>query len=378
MEQIKKEKPVKEKKEKQPKPETVVHYNKRINLGDGRIEVWNSEGVRTVYRIDAPVYLTKEAYKAKLELYQRKKFNYKIIQDGSLTILDTGYGKFCDRESIAEGVGKGFHLSKLVKKDVRAYIEKRGGKIPIYGSDYLEQGINIEGVIKALGRNSISIDVNDCYWRTAYLLGYITKETYVKGKRKSDWKIGRNASIGSLVKTVVIRNYVNGVVDPNTSKRISPDPAFVNVRNHIIGTVYQMFEELRIMLGSSFYMFLTDCVFTDALNVNRVKKFFREKMYDCKVDAVEFTELDLKFKTVKWTKFSKDPLVEPHKKKYYMYSEQQVMYGEVKKELTILDKGNIFRVDTTQDDGYSGAMEWNWTDEDKAGLVEVDNNDLKE
>jgi hypothetical protein len=373
MEQIKKEKPAKEKKEKQPKIEKVVRYNERINLPDGRVEVWDKDGKRSVYRLDAPVYLTSESYKIKMDLYQRKKWNYKIIQDGSLTILDTGYGKFCNRETVADGIGKGFHLSKLVKNDVRNYLKKRKGEIPLYGSDYLEQGINVEGIRNALGRNSISIDVNDCYWRTAYLLGYITKETYVMGKRKNDWKVGRNASIGSLMKVIVIRNYVNGVLDPATSKRISPDAAFVNVRNHIIGTVYQMFEELRAMLGNSFYMFLTDCVFTDALNINRVKKFFREKMYECKVDAVEFTELDLKVKTVKWTKFAKDPLTEKHKKKYYMYSDQQVIYGEIKKELTILDKGNIFRVDDTQDDGYSGAMEWNWTDEDKAGLVEFKN-----
>lgn len=327
MEKVKKVKAVKENKDKQSKSENVVHYNKRINLGDGRIEVWNSEGVRTVYRVDAPIYLTKEAYKAKLDLYQRRKWNYKIIQDGSLTILDTGYGKFCDRESVADGIGKGFHLSKLVKKDVRAYIEKRNGKMPLYGCDYREQGINVEGIRNAIGRNSISIDVNDCYWRTAYLLGYITKETYVKGKRKKEWKIGRNASIGSLMKVVVVRNYVNGVIDPTTSMRIAPDASLVNVRHHIIGTVYQMFEELRAMLGNSFYMFLTDCVFTDAVNINRVKKFFREKMYECKVDSVEFTELDMKARTVKWIKFPKDPLTEKKKEKYYMYSEQQIIYG---------------------------------------------------
>ena len=112
-----------------------------------------------------------------------------------------------------------------------------------------------------------------------------------------------------------------------------PNRNYENARNHIIGYIYKMFEECRLMLGDDFYMFLTDCVFTDTKNIGKVQKFFKTHGYSVKTKPVEFTNVDIKNKSIHWLEFPefKNELkadfsnADQIKRKYYQYATHQLV-----------------------------------------------------
>lgn len=270
----------------------------------------------------------------------RKKFlidsgeSFIISVSGSMETLTIG-NKTYVREDIGEFSGKGFHLSKMVKQDVADYLEEHG-EVDSHGHDYMEQMFDLNNINRVVGKTDesiVAIDINDCYWKTIYNLGYITNKTYLAGRRKKEWKLGRNASIGSLAKTKVVVPYENGKMVLSKKQTIKQPEGFVNVRSHVINHVYRMFEDLRHELGTHFFMFLTDCVFVNVRQLGRVKKYFKLRGYDCKHSVVEFTDVDYVNRIIKWKKF---PDYEVNtdgsikylgfvKDKYYCYSSNQVV-----------------------------------------------------
>jgi hypothetical protein len=140
------------------------------------------------------------------------KADFDYISSGSVNRII-----YNDREflwvDVSTSSGRGHHLNKLFMKDIDNYILKNDGKVAHWDNNYREQMFNISAIEKNLNKQLIMIDINDCYWRTAYLLGYITESTYIKGRKRKEWKIGRNACIGSLCKTTITQGYTDGKID---------------------------------------------------------------------------------------------------------------------------------------------------------------------
>lgn len=241
-----------------------------------------------------------------------------------------------DREftylDIAGAGGRGHHLNKLFRADIDAWLLKNRDKMERWDNNYKEQMFNLDAIEKSKGKLLVMIDINDCYWRTAYKLGYITEATYIKGKLKKAWKVGRNACIGSLCKVKTIVPYVNGKPDRDGRRVVRTPVEYQMIRNHIIGHVYRMFNELFQQIGDNFYMFLTDCLVTSYDKQKQVESFLNGMGYKVKQKPVEFTGVDRKEKKVSWFDFEakkkddngkiiKDDGVE----RYYLYSNAQVI-----------------------------------------------------
>jgi hypothetical protein len=239
--------------------------------------------------------------------------------------------------------GGGFHLSKFFFKDVNKWIANNGETMTFYGNNYSEQMFNVDAIEKNLGKCLTMIDINDCYWRTAYLLGYISYETYIVGKRKKDWKIGRNACIGSLCKSKVISPYENGKMLKSARRVERMSLQHQSVRNHIITHVYKMFNYLFSQMGDSFFMYLTDCLVTSYDKKKWVENYFSEEGYKTKSKPIEFLSLDRIKKRVNWidfeaTKKQEDGSVKTGVNRYYEYSNSQVIKS------TIEDTTNLFKL----------------------------------
>ena len=226
--------------------------------------------------------------------------------------------------------GRGHHLNKMFMKDVNDYLEKNKDTMPLWDNNYKEQMFNLNAIEKHLKEPLVMIDINDCYWRTAFLLGYITEKTYIKGKKRKDWKIGRNACIGSLIKTRTIQGYMNGKLDLTKRRIIRTPVEYHYIRNHIIGNVYRMFNTLYEQMGDSFCMFLTDCLVTTNDKKRKVEQFFIDNGYRVKSKPIEFTAIDRKNKRIDWYDFNanrgdtKNPTARGVNR-YYMYSNTQVV-----------------------------------------------------
>lgn len=238
--------------------------------------------------------------------------------------------------------GGGFHLSKVFFKDVNKWIANNGETMTFYGNNYSEQMFNVDAIEKNLGKCLVLIDINDCYWRTAHLLGYISYETYIIGKRKKDWKIGRNACIGSLCKSKVISPYENGKIVKSARRVERMSLQHQSVRNHIITHVYKMFDYLFSQMGDSFFMYLTDCLVTSYDKKKWVENYFSEEGYKTKSKPIEFLSVDRTKKRVNWMDFEatkKDEngnvIVGIHR--YYEYSNSQVIKSAIE------DTTNFFK-----------------------------------
>lgn len=258
------------------------------------------------------------------------KADFDYVSSGSVNTIIYGDREFTYVDLTSSG-GKGHHLNKVFKIDIDNFITKNDGNIPRWDNNYREQMFNLDAIEKTLGKQLVMIDINDCYWRTAYLLGYITESTYIKGKKRKDWKIGRNACIGSLIKTKTIQGFTNGKVDPDKRRVVRTPLAYQMIRSHIIGHVFRMFDSLFQQMGNTFYMFLTDCLVTTYDKKRWVEEYFTSEGYKIKSKPIEFTAIDRKNKRIDWFDFSakrKEANVINQKQgvnRYYMYSNAQVV-----------------------------------------------------
>lgn len=230
--------------------------------------------------------------------------------------------------NLDEVSGKGFHISRIVKRDVLKFIEDN--KITPRGHDYLEQMFNLDAIEKNIGKPISAIDVKDCYWTTIHKLGYITDKTYTAGLRKSEWKDGRNASIGSLATVKYVSEYINGKQSKKGFQPLRPRDEFLYARNNVIGYVYDAFEDIRVQLGSHFMMFLTDCAFVNPARERFVREFLSGHGYTTKTHTIEFQEVDRTKKIIYWHDFDawkdkKDHSKGKGKDKYYCYANHQVV-----------------------------------------------------
>ena len=221
-------------------------------------------------------------------------------------------------------IRNGYFISNLVRKDVSNWLADEKNTLIERKRDYVEQKFCLENIEKNVGKLLVSIDINDCYWQTAYNLGYITQKTYGKGLEQKAWKVGRNASIGSLCKAEMITTYKGGMIMRGDDKKlqrkvIHRDERYQHVRHNIIGIVHDMFIDLARQLGEDFFMFLTDCVFTTIEKKTFVEDFFNQYGYKCKYKTFEFVNIDRNEKTVSWIE-----LKEMDVPKYYRYSESQL------------------------------------------------------
>lgn len=277
--------------------------------------------------------------------YPKDKFNeiqeYLVTHKKNFVLVNSGstkkiiYGRYTyscvDTDKIA---GSGFHLSPMVKKEIDAYILAHQGEQIGNNKPYKEQLFNLKGLQANIGRVGFAIDINDCYWRTLYKLGYISQKLYLYGLRKKEWKMGRNATIGGLIKQEITMPYVNGKENRIDRVKTPINKDYYAIRNHVISHVYDMFMELYKLIGDDFCMFLTDCIFTVPNRYKIIKSFFDSKGYKVKVKEVEFVKLDDDTNTIHWYEASEKG--KPIKKrgeivdyrtgmKYYQFSDNQVL-----------------------------------------------------
>jgi hypothetical protein len=231
--------------------------------------------------------------------------------------------------------GRGHHLNKMFLKDIDSWMETKGDTLLAYGNNYSEQMFNLDAIEHNIGKCLVMIDINDCYWRTAYKLGYITYETYIIGKRKKDWKLGRNACIGALCKSTTILPYENGK-PVKSARRIERTPVhYQYIRNHIITHVFKMFEYLFSQMGNTFCMFLTDCIVTTYDKQRWVERYFMDEGYKVKNKPVEFISIDRVKKRVTWKDFDgtkkneKGRVIQTGVERYYDYSLSQCVQSTI-------------------------------------------------
>lgn len=187
---------------------------------------------------------------------------------------------------------EGAFLTPMVVREIDKYIEENG--IPDKLDRVDVQQFNFDKIIDEVRSTRkkpiVGIDINSCYWRTAYLLGYISEELYERGLTTAKKK-GLLVAIGCLNKLPIYKEYKDGECisrwqDYEYHSKYSP--FYWQIINH----THELMLECYHLMREHFYMFLTDCVFVDVRAMNVAKKFFTDRGYDVKHHIIDFQKYD--------------------------------------------------------------------------------------
>lgn len=231
-----------------------------------------------------------------LNAYIQSKSSFTIVSYGATKKIVYGNNSFIFSGVKGEKKPQGMHLISLVKKDIDSLVSGNPEilntvpKIPSKKPHLTH--INYKNCRwYGTGVEILSIDVNHCYWRTAYLLGYIKEETYLKGIEKDEYKEGRLIAIGTLGKILTVRKYENGL----QVKEYIDDTDYLLYGRffwHIISKIYIMLQELISELKEDFLMFLTDCIFIDPSKRDLAISIMEKHGYSTKEYLCAFTNVD--------------------------------------------------------------------------------------
>lgn len=233
------------------------------------------------------------------------KKDFKLYRNGSTIRIEYGEKswRFVDYTGVA---GKGFHLCKFVANDAREYVKNNAMATAVVKPtmDLEIQKANLAGLAKYVGQQIYCVDVDDCYWDTAYKMGVISYNTYMRGLRKKEWKTGRNASIGALNKIMVVTEYING--QQVKTEPIKADEGVAVIRNNIIYNVHNIFLTILKRLGDDWLMYFTDCVYVPYEQIAGVRAYFTGLGYQTKVSTYQLDEVNVKTAKVLWHDYSKN------------------------------------------------------------------------
>lgn len=238
-----------------------------------------------------------------LSVYEKTKSSFTVVSYGSTKKIIYGKNTFLFTGIKGEKKPQGMHLIGMVKRDINnlissSYNEEKDEyeiwdnipKIP-NKKPHLTQ-INYKNCQwYGTGTQMLAIDINHCYWRTAFMLGYIKEETYLKGIEKDEYKKGRLIAIGTLGKMLTVKKYENGV----KIKEYIDDRDYLKYGRffwHIISKIYELIQELKIVLGEDFLMFLTDCIFIDQNKKDIAIEIMNKHGYSTKDYLAVFTNTD--------------------------------------------------------------------------------------
>ena len=232
------------------------------------------------------------------------KSNFKVVSSGlSRTIIFESGIKFRYFSKSNKDNIKGAYFVNLVRKQIDKLIEEKF-VMPPYNEKVNAQCFNVKAIQKAIENDADveCIDLNSCYWTTAYNLGFIDKKLFDKGI-DSGHKLGLVVSIGALNKLPLIETYESGdftsrKYDYEYNERYSP------FYWSIISKVRDVMMEVYEALEDDMYMWLTDCAFVNANKKDAVISIFEKHKYQSKSYKSKFIEVD-KYKA-KWIDLSKD------------------------------------------------------------------------
>jgi hypothetical protein len=235
--------------------------------------------------------------------YQKSKANFMEVSYGITKKIIYGKNTFIFSGNKGEPRPKGMHLIGMVKRDIDNLITQSYNpvideyeiwdKIPkIPQKKPHLTSVNYRNCHWfGTGVQMLAIDINHCYWRTAFMLGYITEDTYLKGIERDDFKKARLISIGTLGKMLTVKMYEDGT----KTKEYIDDRDYLKYGRffwHIISKIYELLQELISELKDDFLMYLTDCVFIDETKRDVVMSIMSKHGYAAKEYFATFTNVD--------------------------------------------------------------------------------------
>lgn len=168
---------------------------------------------------------------------------------------------------------KGMFLFGMVRRDAKNFLKSgKKHRMPkknpsiYYNKDYRD---GYDGAITAT-------DLNHAYWRIAFNLGIISKNTYNRGLEveSKSTRLATLSTLGASKKYFMI-------IDGNVTKQmmvVGGNEELARLYTLIRYTCFKMMMEVRMLLGSDFLAYKTDCIYykKSKESVAVVRDYFKE------------------------------------------------------------------------------------------------------
>lgn len=232
-----------------------------------------------------------DKFDAYVKGYENSKCDFTVVSYGVTKKIISGKHTFLFSGLKGEKKPQGMHLIGMVKRDIDALIEQ--GTLPKIPEKKPHLTVIHHRHLEfyGAGQEALAIDINHCYWRTAFLLGFITEDTYLKGLEKEEYKQGRLIAIGTLGKILTIRKYRDGV----KCEEFIDDKDYLKYGGffwQVILKINELMIELWMELKEDFLMFLTDCVVIDPSRKEDAIAIMKKHGYSSKDYRLVFTDIE--------------------------------------------------------------------------------------
>lgn len=131
--------------------------------------------------------------------------------------------------------------------------------------------------------NAIEIDIDEAYWRTAFLLGVISESLYIEGSKETDKisKLGRLISLGSLARKEKKYSYQGRKL---TVEKTTRSDLTENIWYSICKRVSDLMGEAKKIAGDDFLLYWVDGIYLkpDSSKVKKIVEMFKKYDYDVK------------------------------------------------------------------------------------------------
>jgi hypothetical protein len=124
----------------------------------------------------------------------------------------------------------------------------------------------------AVGTAFYLVDARHCYWRIAYILGYISRRTYLKYCENPQYKTLRNIALAILNTSIKREYYYNGVKTHEIHCDIS---YYQTIYRNIRHFAYNHSGQVRAAIGDLCIAYRVDGIYTLPDGLNLTKKLFR-------------------------------------------------------------------------------------------------------
>lgn len=122
------------------------------------------------------------------------------------------------------------------------------------------------------------IDIKHCYWRIAFLKGYISKNLYESSLLKPELKIQRNISLALIIAPKKRQYYKNGVLTVEISEERS---MYRIIYDNIRFTAYNLMGKCKEHCGEDFIAYRTDGIMVGEESVNDVVEILHNEGFNC-------------------------------------------------------------------------------------------------
>ena len=224
-----------------------------------------------IIKEDCELYF-KHLQRLKKDFRFRESVNFsEIVIGNGQRIISTKNNEFA----------KGLYIFSMVKRDIERYIKENG-----YITPFDQLPVNHTNKKFDKEKPIIGMDINNAYWTTAFLKGYIRENTYKKGLEKKEFKPIRLSALSTLGKGKTYKVYKSGenVKDEIVKKDIELENFYLDIRY----STYGVLLEIANQLGDDFFCWKTDCIyFNDTKdNINFVRESLESFGFECKIELL--------------------------------------------------------------------------------------------